>query len=103
MKPKTMASESFERFNIFPSQVASIIDHYLFANNFSLMRATFRMEASSLFANSSVNQDMENVLNTYNVSPRPTVSNDVVMNGTSAVVPPFRVCNKITSGHSMLQ
>ncbi|CAJ1949134.1 unnamed protein product [Sphenostylis stenocarpa] len=56
MEPKAMASESFGRFNISPSQVASIIDHYLSANNFSLTRATFRMEASSLFANSPVNQ-----------------------------------------------
>ncbi|CAJ1949136.1 unnamed protein product, partial [Sphenostylis stenocarpa] len=122
MEPKAIASESFGRFNISPSQVASIIDHFLYAN-FSLTRATFQMEASSLFANSPVNQllfdqarlevtqekirvqkfwqGMENVLNTYNVSPRLTVLNDVIMNGTFVVVPPFRVC-KIISGTSFL-
>jgi len=44
------------KINISPSQVALIVDHYLCANNLSQTRATFRMEASSLFVGSPLSQ-----------------------------------------------
>ncbi|KOM40502.1 hypothetical protein LR48_Vigan04g070000 [Vigna angularis] len=64
MNQETMGvQESFGKVNISPSQVAFIVDQYLCANNLSHTRATFRMEASSLFAGSSFNQIYKPSLN----------------------------------------
>ncbi|WVZ19966.1 hypothetical protein V8G54_007288, partial [Vigna mungo] len=60
--------ESFGKVNISPTQVAFIVDQYLSANNLSHTRATFRMEASSLFAGSSFNQRKNLILNQERVA-----------------------------------
>ncbi|WVZ18718.1 hypothetical protein V8G54_006040 [Vigna mungo] len=57
--------ESFGKVNISPTEVAFIVDQYLCANNLLHTRATFRMEASSLFAASSFIQKVQNVLDAY--------------------------------------
>ncbi|WVZ21085.1 hypothetical protein V8G54_008407 [Vigna mungo] len=57
--------ESLGKVNISPTEVALIVDQYLCANNLSHTRATFRMEASSLFAASSFIQEVQNVLDAY--------------------------------------
>ncbi|KAK7382562.1 hypothetical protein VNO80_01464 [Phaseolus coccineus] len=57
-----------ERGNVFHPLVAFIVDQYLSRNQFFQTRAIFRNEASSLFANSSTNENLlslEEMLNQY--------------------------------------
>ncbi|XP_027902464.1 uncharacterized protein LOC114162704 [Vigna unguiculata] len=63
MQETVPLKESLGKVNISPSQVALIVDNYLCANNLSHTRATFRMEASSLFSGSPFNQVCKPSLN----------------------------------------
>ncbi|WVZ21652.1 hypothetical protein V8G54_008974 [Vigna mungo] len=65
MQERLGMEELLGKVNISPTEVAFIVDQYLCANNLSHTRATFRMEASSLFTASSFIQEVQNVLDAY--------------------------------------
>ncbi|KAK7378023.1 hypothetical protein VNO80_03459 [Phaseolus coccineus] len=56
MQETVQAGDFMEKINISPSQVALIVDHYLYTNNLSQTRAIFHMETSSFFAGLPLNQ-----------------------------------------------
>nr|XP_007140076.1 hypothetical protein PHAVU_008G082100g [Phaseolus vulgaris]ESW12070.1 hypothetical protein PHAVU_008G082100g [Phaseolus vulgaris] len=66
MQETVKVGESMEKINISPFEVALIVDDYLCANNLFQTRATFRMEASSLFAASPLIQ-LSNTSADYNL------------------------------------